>query len=109
MRKSLVNAHRKRTRLRNRFLENRTEVNRVCYNKQSNFFVNLLRKTKKDYCGNSNEKDLIDYNKRFQKKVKPLLSDKLKSSEKITLVHEEKIITNNDENAKILNSFFSNV
>ena len=51
---------------------------------------------------------MID-NKRFWKTVKPLFSDKVKSSEKITFVHEDKIITNNDENAKILKSLFSNV
>ena len=51
---------------------------------------------------------MID-NKRFSKVVKPYLSDKVKSSEKITLVHEDKIITNNDENTKLLNSYFSNV
>ena len=44
--------------------------------------------------------------KRFQKTVKPPLSDKIKSSEKITLVTEEKISTNADETAKILNLFF---
>ena len=33
MSKNLVNAHRKQTRLRNKFLKNRTETNRVCYNK----------------------------------------------------------------------------
>ena len=47
--------------------------------------------------------------KRFWNTVKPLLSDKIKSSEKNNLVHEDKIITTGDENAKILNSFFSNV
>ena len=51
---------------------------------------------------------MID-NKKIWKTVKPLFSDKAKSSEKITLVHEDKIITTDDENAKILNSFFSNV
>ena len=51
---------------------------------------------------------MID-NKKFWKTVKPLFSDKVKSSEKITLVHEDKIITTDDENGKILNSFFSNV
>ena len=50
---------------------------------------------------------MID-NKKFWKTVKPLFSEKAKSSEKIT-VHEEKIRTTDDENAKILNSFFSNV
>ena len=108
MNKNLVNAHRKRTRLRNKFLKNRTESNRVSYNKQRNFCVSLLRKTKKDYYGNLNEKDVID-NKKFWKTVKPLFSDKVKSSEKITLVHEDKIITADDENVKILNSCFSNL
>ena len=42
--KNLINAHRKRTRLRNKFLKNRTETYRVCYSKQRNFCVNLLRK-----------------------------------------------------------------
>ena len=37
MNKNVVNDHRKRTRLRNKFLTNRTETNRVCYNKQRNF------------------------------------------------------------------------
>ena len=106
--KNLVNAHRKRNRLRNKFLKNRTKSNRVSYNKQRNFCVSLLRKAKKDYYGNLNEKDAID-NKKFWKTVKRLFSDKVKSSEKITLVHEDKIITTDDENGKILNSFFSNV
>ena len=51
---------------------------------------------------------MID-NKKFWKIVKPLFSDKLKSSEKNTLAHEDKVITTDDENTKILNSFFSNV
>ena len=63
-----------------------------------------MRKTKKDYYGNLNEKDVID-NKKFWRTVKLLLSDKVKPSEKITLVHEDKIITTDDENTKILNSF----
>ena len=62
-----------------------------------------MRKTKIDYYGNLNEKDVID-NKRVWKTVKPLFSDKAKSSERIALVLEDKIVTTDDENAKILNS-----
>ena len=62
-----------------------------------------MRKTKIDYYGNLNEKDVID-NKRVWKTVKPLISDKAKSSERIALVLEDKIVTTDDENAKILNS-----
>ena len=107
MDKNLINAHRKPTRLRNKFLKNRAESNRVSYNKQQNFCASLLRKTKKDYNGNLDVKDVID-KKNFWKTVKPLFSDQVKSSEKITLVCEDKIKTTDDENGKILNSFFSN-
>lgn len=45
--KNVVNTHRKRACLRNKFLKNITENNRVCYSKQRDFCVNLLCKTKK--------------------------------------------------------------
>ena len=60
MNKNLVNAHRKRARLRYKFLKNRKETHGVCYNNQRNFCVNLLRKTRKDYYGNLNEKYVKD-------------------------------------------------
>ena len=40
--------------------------------------------------------------------VKPLLSDKSKSYEKITLVEAKKIISENKDNQELLNSFFAN-
>ena len=64
-----------------------------------------MRKTKKDYYGNLNEKDVI-HNKFFWETVKLLFSDKVKPSEKIALAIS---ITTDDENAKMLNSCFSNV
>ena len=56
---------------------------------------------------NLNEKDVAD-NKHFWKTIKPLLSDKVKSSEKITLVEREETINEDEENAEILNAFFLN-
>ena len=41
--------------------------------------------------------------------MKPMLSNKLVSSEKITLVENEKIITDGKEIVKVLNDFFSNI
>ena len=70
MNQNLVNAHRKLIQLRNKFLKNRSESDRVCYNKQQNFCVSLLRKTKRDYYGNLNQQDVID-NKKLSKTVKP--------------------------------------
>ena len=70
-----------RTRLRNRFLKNRSTRNRDLFRKQKNLCVSLLRKPKKDYFSNLNEKQTTD-NKRFWKTVKPFLLNKVQSSEK---------------------------
>lgn len=44
-------------------------------------------------------------NKNFWKTVKPLLTDKLRSSKKISLVEQEKVATNDKEYADIWNDF----
>ena len=78
----------------------------------------LLRKTKANYYANLNGKDLTD-NMQFWRNIKPLLSDNIKSSEKITLVEQretldtdgnidDEIDNDNIKIAEILNRFFSN-
>ena len=62
--KELSKAIMTRTKLRNIFLQNRSEENRIRYTKQRNFCVSLLRKTKKRYYENLNEKSVVD-NKLF--------------------------------------------
>ena len=100
MNKLLSRAHMKRTRLRNCYLKKRSEQNRLSYVKQRrNYCVSLLRKTKKDYYANLNVKDIVD-NKQFWRTVKPLFSDKTKSNEKITLVEDETITTQDKQNAR---------
>ena len=105
--KELSKAHKKRTYLRNRFLKKRSDQNKKLYTKQRNYCVSLLRKTKKNHYVNLNQKDIAD-NKQFWRTVKPLLSDKSKSNEKITLVEGGKITGEDNSNAEILNSFFCN-
>ena len=107
MNKSLKKAHMKRSRLRNICVKNKTDTNRIAYIKQRNYCLSLLRKTKKDHYANLNEKDVAVY-KQFWRTAKPLLLDKVKLSEKITLVEGEDIINEDGENAKILNTIFSN-
>ena len=74
----------KGSRLRNIYLKTRSDNNNREYNKQRNYCVSLLQKTKTNYYVNLNEKDLTD-NKQFWRTVKLLLSDKIKSSEKNNL------------------------
>ena len=85
MNKTLSKAVMQRSKLRNIFLKNRTEENRNNYAKQRNLCVTLLRKSKREFYDNLNGKKLSDYRK-FWGVVKPVLSNKVVSNEKIILV-----------------------
>ena len=98
----------KRTRLQNQFLKNRTDKNESRYTKQRNYCVSLLRKTKTPYYSNLDEKNVTD-SKAFWKTVNPFLSDKITSKEKITLIEKNEIVSNDENTAQVLNTFFSNV
>ena len=74
----------------------RAEFNKNVYNKQRNYSLSLLKKTKIAYYTNLDEKDILD-NRQFWKTVKPMPSDKIKSYDKITLIGEEK----DNENFKV--------
>ena len=108
MNKTLSQAIMQRTKLRNKFLKDPTEHNKILYTKQRNWCVSLLRKEKKEYFANLNEKDIID-NKKFWQTVKPFLSEKLKSREKITLVEKEELVSSEYDVAQRFNQFFSNI
>ena len=84
----------------------KTELRKIRYNyvKQKNLFVTLLRKTKREFFENLNEKNLCN-NKKFLGMVKPLLSNKFSSNEKITLVEHDNIVENHKNTA----SFFEQV
>ena len=53
-----------KTKLRKKFLKNRSDVNKINYVKQQNHSVSLLSKTKRKNYGNLNEKNICD-NKTF--------------------------------------------
>ena len=67
----------------------------------------MRKKNRKQYYSNLNEKNVVD-NKKFWKTVKPLLFDKLKSNEKMTLEEDDKIFTKDIKLAEEVDSFFSN-
>ena len=67
-----------------------------------------MRKSKRDYYNNLNEKNICD-NRKFSKVVEPLLPNKIISNNKITLVEWEGITQADQANAKVLNNFFSDL
>ena len=69
MNKELSKAIITRTRLRNKFIRNRRAENRENFNKQHTYCVLLVRKSKREFYGNLNEKNVTD-NKTFWKAMK---------------------------------------
>ena len=96
-----------RSRLRDRFLKNRSEENRKQFCKQRNKCVSLLRKSKKDYFENLNKKKLQITNV-SGKPSNPSCQKKKNVPERIDLPEEENsyLLTNCEEVAKELNNFF---
>ena len=106
--KELSKAIMTRTKLRNIFLQIKSEENRIRYARQRNFCVSLLRKTKKEYYQNLNEKSVID-NKSFWKTVKSFLPDKTHRNDKIHLIENDELLKTDLETAEVFNEFFSNI
>ena len=67
-----------------------------------------MRKNKRDYFGNLNNKIVTD-NLKFWKTISPLFSEKAFHRECITLKESNKTITNNAELAATFNTFFSKI
>ena len=98
----------KRSKLRNNYLKNKTDANRMLYKKQRNYCVSLLRKSKTNYYANLDEKKVPD-NKLFWKVIKPSLSDKSCAKEQINLVEKGEILKTDLETAEVLNTLFGNI
>ena len=74
-----------RTNLRNIFPKNITAENRNAYSEQRNLHVTLLGKSKRGFFWNLDEENLCA-SKNFWNILNSLLSNKVVSNEKITLV-----------------------
>ena len=73
----------KRSRLRNKFLNTKSDIDRKAYNKQRNLCVSLIRWEKKNFFNNINTRDITN-NKTFWKTVKPLFTDKIQTKSNYT-------------------------
>ena len=111
----------KRSRLRNKFLNTKSDIDRKAYNKQRNLCVSLIRREKKNFFNNISTRDITD-NKTFWKTVKPLFTDKVQTKSKITLIEKkvasregqeqivsEKVISEDQAVAEVFNKFFINI
>ena len=107
MTKYLRKAIMMRSKLKNKFNKTKTSVAFSAYKKQRNLCTSILRKTKKEYFGNLKPSEICD-NKKFWKIVKPLFTDNVGKSNRITLVDSNEIHNDSNKIAKTFNDFFSN-
>ena len=107
MNKTILRAKMNRTRLRNRFLKDISDSNRVAYNTQQNYCVCLARKAKKSYYSNLDRKKIVG--KTFWKTIKPYFTGKGINHNNITLAENEETVSDNKEISGTLNNFFSEV
>ena len=105
MTKTLRKAIMRRSALQNRYYRDRLPETKKAYKKQRNYTNKLLKKEKKRYFSNINMNNYTD-NKKFWYTVKPLFSNYNGGSQKITLVKDDKIISNDEEVARTFNRFF---
>ena len=98
----------KESRLRNKFLNTKSDIDRKAYNKQRNYVASLLRNEKKNFYSSLDTKVVTD-NRTFWKTVKPLLSEKVTKHSKINLVEDDKIISRDDQIAKKFSECFINI
>ena len=98
-----------RTRLKNKIHRNPSKENKMAYKKQRNFCVSLRRKCMKNYLKKLTEKGLTN-NKSFWKFMKPFLKNKgFTGNKDITLIHQNKIISDEKQLTKLFNSYYINV
>ena len=93
-----------RSKLRNKFLKDKTDETTKC-RKQRNICVHLLRRAKRNYY---NDLDLsnVTNNRKFWKTIRPLFANKVKN--KIILNEDNKSTKDDQQEANILKSFFVN-
>ena len=111
----------KRSRLRNKLLNTKSDIDRKAYKKQRNLCLSLIRRAKKNFFNNISTPDITD-NKTFWKTVKLLFTGKIQTKSKIILIEKkvvsgegqeqmvsEKVISEDQKVAEVFNKFFINI
>ena len=108
MNKILQKAIMNRSRLLNRYRKEKTEATKSAYKRQRIFCVKLLRKTKKEFYNNLSVKYITE-NKLFWKTVKPSFTDKTLKDGRITLVENNKVVSDESKLVEIFSKYFGNI
>ena len=95
-------------RLLNRYRKEKTEATRSAYERQRNLCVKLLRKTEKEFYNHLNAKYITE-NKLFWKTVKPSFADKTFKDERITIVENNLVVSDESELVESFSRYFGSI
>ena len=102
----------KRSQLKTKYFKTNTTETLRLYKKKNNFCSKLYekeRKKERKTYNNSLKLNKVTNNKGFGKTIKPFLSDKGANIKKITLVDNDKVISDNKQLCKTFKNFFQEV
>ncbi len=108
MNKDLRKEIMRRSRLKNVANKTKRQEDIKRYRDQRNIVVKLNRNAKREYYRSIQAKS-IKNDKKFWKTVKPLFSNANTMSEKINLIENGKILSNDEEIAECFNEYFINI
>ena len=93
--------------LESKYLKTKTELDKINFKKQKNFVSRLYKKERARFFKTLDLKSFLD-NKKFWKNVKPFFSEKGSIGQKISLVEQNKIISEPAHLAEHFRVFFEN-
>ena len=105
MTKTLRKAIMRRSALKNRYLKEKSEESLHQFRKQKNYTKRLSNRERTKYFANLDLKQYTD-NKKFWNSVKPMFSSSCIGSNKITLVENGELITDDKQIAETFSGFF---
>ena len=108
MTNTLRKAIMQRSKLRNKFNEERNFENWSEYKRQSNLCSNLLKQSKKCHFNSLNVNDVTE-NKKFWKTIKPFFTGKNKTTNKKILTENNQTVREDKAICQIFNTYFTNV
>ena len=105
MTKVLRKAIMRRSALENKYYKSKSVEAKMLYKKQKNYTIKLMKIEKRKYFSNLKVNNFTD-NRKFWNTVKPLFSNTGVTSQTITLVEGENVISDDQEVAETFNQFF---
>ena len=108
MNRNVRKAMMRRNQLHTKWTKTCKDQDKVTFKNQRKLVSELLKKAKKNYYNNLDDKDVLD-NKKFWNQIKSSFTDKVIIKNKITLVDGNNLITDDQEQTEIFKNFFGEV